>query len=42
MWLDNASKLDMLFYKPYVDLIKEIVYEEDLHKCTSDWSENGI
>ena len=27
MWLDNASKLDMLFYKPYADLIKEIVEE---------------
>lgn len=25
MWLDNASKLDMLFYKPYANLIKEIV-----------------
>ena len=23
-------------------LVIEIEYEEGLHKCTSDWSENGI
>lgn len=34
MWLDNASKLDMLFYKPYADLIKEIVEDEDYNPLT--------
>ena len=34
MWLDNASKLDMLFYKPYADLIKEIVEEEEYNPLT--------
>lgn len=34
MWLDNASKLDMLFYKPYADLIKEIVENEEYNPLT--------
>lgn len=34
MWLDNASKLDMLFYKPYSDLIKEIVEDENYNPLT--------
>lgn len=23
MWTDNASKIDMLFYKPYDDIVSE-------------------
>ena len=34
MWLDNASKLDMLFYKPYANLIKEIVEEGEYNPLT--------
>ena len=34
MWLDNASKLDMLFYKPYADLIREIVEDGNYNPLT--------
>lgn len=34
MWLDNASKLDMLFYKPYADLIKDIVEDGTYNPLT--------
>lgn len=34
MWLDNASKLDMLFYKPYADLINEILEDENCNPLT--------
>lgn len=34
MWVDNASELDMLFYKPYADLIKEIVEDGDYNPLT--------
>ena len=32
MWLDNASKLDMLFYEPYADLIKEIIEDGEFNQ----------
>jgi len=34
MWLDNASKIDMLFYKPYADLIVNTVKNKDLNPLT--------
>ncbi len=34
MWLDNASKLDMLFYKPYADLVKEILEDGSYNPLT--------
>ena len=34
MWLDNASKLDMLFYEPYADLIKEIIEDGEYNPLT--------
>ena len=34
MWLDNASKLDMLFYEPYADLIKEIIEDGEFNLLT--------
>ena len=34
MWLDNASKLDMLFYEPYADLIKEIIEDGEFNPLT--------
>lgn len=34
MWLDNASKLDMLFYKPYADLINEIIEDKNYNPLT--------
>ena len=34
MWLDNASKLDMLFYKPYADLINEILENSNYNPLT--------
>lgn len=34
MWLDNASKLDMLFYKPYADLVNEILEDENYNPLT--------
>lgn len=34
MWLDNASKLDMLFYKPYADLVNEILEDGNYNPLT--------
>lgn len=34
MWIDNASKLDMLFYKPYADLVNEILEDENYNPLT--------
>ena len=34
MWLDNASKIDMLFYKPYADLIVNTVNNRSLNPLT--------
>lgn len=34
MWLDNASKLDMLFYKPYADLVNEILNDSNYNPLT--------
>ena len=30
MWTDNASKIDMLFYKPYAEIVSEIAIETDI------------
>lgn len=34
MWVDNASKIDMLFYKPYADVIMSILSDERLTPVT--------
>lgn len=34
MWLDNASEVDMLFYKPYADLIINTVKSKSLNPLT--------
>lgn len=26
MWTDNASKIDMLFYKPYAEIVSDMTY----------------
>ena len=34
MWTDNASKIDMLFYKPYAEIVSEIAIETDIDPLT--------
>jgi hypothetical protein len=34
MWTDNASKIDMLFYKPYADIISETAINTDVEPLT--------
>ncbi len=34
MWTDNASKIDMLFYKPYAEIVSEIAIETDIAPLT--------
>ena len=34
MWLDNASKIDLLFYKPYSDVIVEILDTNNMTPLT--------
>lgn len=34
MWLDNASSIDMLFYKPYATIISEIAKNKDYNPLT--------
>lgn len=34
MWTDNASKIDMLFYKPYADIISEMSVNTDKNPLT--------
>lgn len=34
MWIDNASKIDLLFYKPYADVIMSILSNERLTPVT--------
>jgi len=34
MWLDNASEIDMLFYKPYSDLILNTIKNKNLNPLT--------
>ena len=34
MWADNASKIDMLAYKPYAELIYEISNNERMNPLT--------
>lgn len=29
MWTDNATKIDMLFYKPYADIVSETAISWD-------------
>ena len=34
MWLDNASEIDMLFYKPYATIISDIAKNKDYNPLT--------
>lgn len=34
MWTDNASKIDMLFYKPYAEIVSDIAIETDIDPLT--------
>ena len=34
MWTDNASKIDMLFYKPYAEIVSQIAVETDIDPLT--------
>ena len=34
MWTDNASQIDMLFYKPYADIVAQIATETDDNPLT--------
>ena len=34
MWTDNASKIDMLFYKPYAEIVSQIAIETDIEPLT--------
>lgn len=34
MWLDSASKIDMLFYKPYAKLVEEIIENKLMNPLT--------
>ena len=34
MWTDNASKIDMLFYKPYAEIISNVAVETDGNPLT--------
>lgn len=34
MWKDNASKIDMLFYKPYADIISDTAINTDENPFT--------
>lgn len=34
MWADDASKIDMLAYRPYADLITEIAISERMNPLT--------
>lgn len=34
MWTDNASKVDMLFYKPYADIVSEMAIGTDEEPLT--------
>jgi len=34
MWTDNASKIDMLFYKPYADIVSETAISTDEEPLT--------
>lgn len=34
MWTDNASKIDMLFYKPYADIISKTAINTDVEPLT--------
>ena len=34
MWTDNASQIDMLFYKPYADIVAQIAVETDENPLT--------
>lgn len=34
MWIDNASKIDMLFYKPYTKIIMDILQDDKMSPTT--------
>lgn len=34
MWTDNASQIDMLFYKPYADIVAQVAIETDDNPLT--------
>lgn len=34
MWTDNASQIDMLFYKPYADIVAQVAVETDDNPLT--------
>jgi predicted KAP-like P-loop ATPase len=34
MWLDNASDIDILFYKPYADIVTEIAEDDEYKPLT--------
>lgn len=34
MWTDNASKIDMLFYKPYAEIVSQIAIDTDKNPLT--------
>ena len=34
MWTDNASQIDMLFYKPYAEIVSNVAVETDRDPLT--------